>query len=330
MIFLTGGTGLLGLAILEAFRSHDIQCTALVRSSAGARTVAATGATPMTGSVDDPAVWRSITAASAIVHSAALLRSTEGWAAFERINVRGTSLAATRARELGIPMVHLSSVAVYGDVSRLPDRSVSEDHGWSSLPRQNLYACSKREAELAVWREVESGLDAIVLRPCPLYGSGDRLFIPRLAAAARRGWMPLVGKGDRPVPLVHAKSVAQAVVTALTASRAWGKAYNVTDDGEITAREIVAATEAGSGRRVRTFSVPIGAAFMLAGGFDIASHVLPAGRMPGTARTGIGYWRGGDPFDSSAAGRALGWAPRVDHSGALANAVEEQMAAGPV
>ncbi|HET7025961.1 MAG TPA: NAD-dependent epimerase/dehydratase family protein [Gemmatimonadales bacterium] len=328
MIFLTGGTGLLGLAVLEALRSSDLRCTALVRSPEGARTVAAFGATPMIGTVEDAAVWRSVTTASAIVHCAALLRSREGWAGFERVNILGTRLAAARARELEVPMVHLSSVAVYGDVSRRPDGSVSEGHAWTELPPQNLYARSKREAEQAVGREVDGGLRAIVLRPCPLYGAGDRLFIPRLVASARRGWMPLVGRGDRPVPLVHARSAAQAVVAALAARGSRGEAYNVVGDGTITARGIVTAAEAGSGRPIRTFPVPTALAFALADGFDIAARRVPAGRMPGTARTGIGYWRGGDPFDGSAIQRALGWAPRADHPREIAHAVREQMAAG--
>ncbi|MGH7532938.1 MAG: NAD-dependent epimerase/dehydratase family protein [Gemmatimonadales bacterium] len=328
MIFLTGGTGLLGIAILEALRSDNVRCTALVRSPEGARTVTSRGATPMVGSVEDPAVWRSITTATAIVHCAALLRSTEGWAAFERVNVLGTQLAAAQARELGIPLVHLSSVAVYGDASHLPDGSVSEGHEWSALPRHNLYARSKREAERAVQREMDRGLKAIVLRPCPLYGIGDRLFIPRMLTSARRGWMPLVGAGDRPVPLVHAKSAAQAVTAALAVREGWGQAYNVAGDGDVTAREIVAATKVGTGRRIRTFQLPIAAAFVLADGFDAAARILPPGRMPGTARTGIGYWRGGNPFDSSAAANALGWAPRVDHRRELADAVKRAMARG--
>ncbi|MGH7734869.1 MAG: NAD-dependent epimerase/dehydratase family protein, partial [Gemmatimonadales bacterium] len=295
-------------------------------SPEGASAVATRGAIPVIGTVEDPSVWKSITTASAVVHAAALLRSREGWAGFERVNIRGTRLAATRARELNVPLVHLSSVAVYGDVSHLPDRSVSESHTWAELPRQNLYARSKRETELAVRREMDRGLRAIVLRPCPLYGAGDRLFIPRLVASARRGWIPLVGAGDLPVPLVHARSVAQAVLAALAARGVWGQAYNVAGNGDVTAREIVAAAEAGSGRRIRTFVVPVEAAFALADGFDAVARLLPAGRMPGTARTGIGYWRGGNPFDSSAATNRLAWAPRVDHPRELARSVKEQMA----
>jgi len=30
-------------------------------------------------------------------------------------------------------------------------------------------------------------------------------------------------------------------------------------------------------------------------------------------RTAVGYWRGGDPYDASAARKILGWRPDIDH-----------------
>ena len=327
MILLTGGTGLVGLAILDQLKSQGRACTALVRTAEGAAVVSARGAIPLQGSVEDPTAWARVGGISAVIHAAALLRSREGWAAFARVNVGGTGLAAARARALGIRLIHLSSVAVYGDVSRLPDASVAEDHPWAPLSAPNVYAKSKREAERMVWSEAAKGLEAIVLRPCPVYGAGDRLFIPRLWAAARRGWMPLIGAGDRPVPLVHATSVARAVVAALEASDGSGRAYNVTGDGAVTAREIVAAAARGAGRPIRTLQVPERLAFGIADAADLAQRLLPAGRVPGTMRTGVGYWRGGDPFTSAAAGTILGWAPRVAHGEMIEHLVAERAGA---
>ena len=328
MILLTGGTGLVGLAILDELKSQGLACTALVRTADGGAAVSARGATPLLGGVDDAAVWAGIGGISTVIHAAALLRSREGWTAFARVNVGGTRLAAARARALGARFVHLSSVAVYGDVSRRPDASVAEDHPWSPMSSHNVYARSKREAERAVWSEAAKGLRAIVLRPCPVYGPGDRLFVPRLWAAARRGWMPLIGAADRPVPLVHSGSVARAVVAALTTPNGWGRAYNVTGDGPVTAREIVAAAARGAGRPIRTFPVPERLAFGLADVADLAQRLLPAGRVPGTMRTGVGYWRGGDPFDSGAASATLGWAPKVAHAELIEHLVAERAATG--
>lgn len=314
MIFVTGGTGLVGRAVLRELRTQRLPAIALVRDPSNAALVEALGARAAFGRVEDSDSWQRMEGVSAIVHAAALLRSPGGWPALARVNVEGARLAARCARTLGVPLVHLSSVAVYGDVSHADDGSVGE--GWPERPLapHNLYARSKREAEGAVRAEMASGLRAILLRPCPVYGEGDRLFLPRIVAAARRGWMPLIGAGDRPIPLVHATSVAGAVAAAIRSSAAWGRACNVTADGTITAAEVLAAAGRGAGRRIRTFRLPERGTLSAATLADALLALLPAGRLPGTLRTGIGYWRGGNPFDAAAARSALGWAPEVRHA----------------
>src|ERR671922_2014048 len=102
------------------------------------------------------------------------------------------------------------------------------------------YGRSKREAEQAVWRVAERGLRAIALRPCVIYGPHDRLFLPGLVRSAKRRVFPLFGAGDRPMAIVHARSVAEAVLAALDSRDGWGRSYNVTGDGAITPRQVVA------------------------------------------------------------------------------------------
>jgi nucleoside-diphosphate-sugar epimerase len=103
MLFLTGGTGLLGLHILDELRSRSIAVTALVRDAAGAEAVAARGARPVTGRVEEPATWEAIGECSAIVHGAAIIAGHYSWDRFHQVNVESTRLAGERARALGIP-----------------------------------------------------------------------------------------------------------------------------------------------------------------------------------------------------------------------------------
>jgi nucleoside-diphosphate-sugar epimerase len=92
---------------------------------------------------------------------------------------RGTRLAATTARRIGARLVHVSSVAVYGrrayDVEPL---SIGERYPFGPLEEHDYYARSKRLAEEVVRGEVDRGLEAVILRPCVIYGPGDRLFLP--------------------------------------------------------------------------------------------------------------------------------------------------------
>ena len=70
-VFLTGGTGYVGSAVLEALVKGGHHVDALVRNSEGASRVQARGATPVLGDVLQPASWRdAAVAADGAVHAA--------------------------------------------------------------------------------------------------------------------------------------------------------------------------------------------------------------------------------------------------------------------
>jgi len=320
MIFLTGGTGLIGRHILQSFSSTGVACMALARSDRAADLLRSLGAKPVRGRVEDPGLWTEIQDCNAIVHAAAIIADHAPWEAFEVINVRGTALAARRAAELAIPIVHISSVAVYGRSGNSDDGSVGEDFPFGPLSDHEYYARSKRLAEAVLWREILGGA-ACVLRPCLVYGPGDRLFLPRVVAAARRGWLPRVGPGQRPLALVHAASVAEAVRCALASEAAWGRAFNVANDAEIGQAEFIEAVAHGLGRPIRTVSVPEWAALLAARAGDAIRRVAGSDRAPSTLAGAVRFWRGGNPYRSAAARDRLGWRPDIHHGTLVAEAV---------
>jgi nucleoside-diphosphate-sugar epimerase len=320
MVFLTGGTGLLGLHILDELRSRSLPVTALVRDDAGARQVEARGARPVFGTVEDPATWAAVRDCRWIIHGAAIIAGRHSWDRFHAVNVEGTRLAAGRARQLGIPLVHISSVAVYGR-NYQPGTPVDESSSFAPLREQDYYARSKRMAEERVWEEAARGLRAAAIRPCVVYGEGDRLFLPRLVKTLSRSWrVPLIGGGTRPLALVHARNVAQAVASALEADAAWGQAYNVTNDDEITAKQFVQAVSRGLGRELGTITIPAAPAIFLARMADRVRRLFGPSRLPGSAVSAVRYWRGGNPYTSDKARRDLGWNPTIKHASGVENA----------
>ena len=321
-VFVTGGTGLVGGPVVRQLRQHGMTVDALVRSDAGAARMRELGANPVVGTIEDPRTWESLAGADGVIHVAALVAARTSWPTFFKINVEGTRLAAQAARRMGARLVHVSSVAVYGRqaMDEAPG-SRNERSPLGPLEEHDYYARSKRLAEEAVRAEVALGLEAVMLRPCVVYGEGDRLFLPKLAAVARRGWLPTVGTGDRPMALVHAESVAEAAIRALTTPGASSRIYNVANDGDITAREFVEALAEGLGRPVRTVRVPEEAALAAARGLQAVLRMFGPGLYPGTLTSAVNFWRGGNPYTSERAREELGWRPAVDHRGMIAAAV---------
>lgn len=315
MILLTGGTGLIGRHTLTALQQRGHRVVALARSQHSANALRAAGATVFEGDVADAETWNRVTGVSAIIHSAASVFTRSDWPGYIRTNVDATRLAAQRARTLGVPLIHISSVAVYGRHDILP---VREDAVIGPVETGEFYSRSKWLAEQAVWAEVTQGLQAVVLRPCVVYGEGDRLFLPKLVRIAQRGWFPLIGTGRQLLRLVYAGNVAEGIVTALEAQQ-WGKAFNLTNDDPITANELVDGLADGLQRKVRPIRMPAGLARFSAGVID-ALRPLSGSHLP-LVRGGVAFLSGGHPYTSAAAISELGWRPSHRHAAALPRAV---------
>jgi nucleoside-diphosphate-sugar epimerase len=322
MIFVTGATGLVGRHLLLELRDRGEHTMALVRDERGAEAVRALGATPVRGRVEDPALWRQVDDVSAIIHAAAMVTTRAGWAEYEAVNVNSVRLAATRARQLGVPVIHISSVAVYGPGGYLGDaESVDESFPLGATEGEAFYPRSKRLAEAALWEEAGRGARAIAFRPCVIYGEGDRQFLPRVVKFARSGWLPLLGGEHRPMALVHARHVAQAAALALALDRGWGRPFNLVDPQPLTAPELIEAIGEGLGRRVRPLPLP---ASLVDAGAWVADNLLERltpGGYPTRASGAIRFWRGAKPYKATAATRELQWRPTITPRQGVVNAV---------
>lgn len=323
-VFVTGGTGLVGSEVVRLLVARGASVEALVRDELGAARLRALGAAPAFGAVEDPRTWDAVGPTDGIVHAAAIVAARLPWQRFYQVNVEGTRLAAAAARRLGARLVHISSVAVYGrQAYDEPPFSRREDAPFGPLEEHDYYARSKRLAEEAVRAEFTRGLAAVMLRPCVVYGPGDRLFLPRLARLARHGWVPRVGAGTLPLALVHAESVADAALRALDLPAAVGRIYNVTCDGPVAHLQLVRGLAVGVGRPLRSVPVPVGAALALAGAAQLLLRVIGPGLYPGTLTGAVRFWRGGNPYAVERVREELAWNPAVNHEERIAALVRE-------
>ncbi len=317
-VFVTGGTGLVGTHVIAALRARGDAVRALARSEPAATALASRGAEPVRGDLDDHAALDAAMgrgAADAVVHAAAVVLSGGDWAGWHAINVAGTEAVASAAARHGVRVVHLSSVAVYGRATTYDGgrASVTEDFGLDrpASPR-DFYVRSKREAELALWRVAgATGLKAVALRPCVIYGEGDRHFSPRVARALARGLAPLIGPGDNRLSAVYAGNVAAAVLAALDHADVTGP-FNVTNDGTLTQREFLERFARGLGVPPRWMPVPVAVARGAARAWDAISIALPARARPMPLAQAVAWLAGENPYVSARAERELGWRPPYD------------------
>lgn len=327
-VLVTGGSGLVGSHVIDALRSRGTPVRALVRAPSRPM-VEALGAETVIGDITDPGAWRRAAAGvGAIVHAAALVAQPVAFATFEAVNVGGTRLAIAAARAAGARLVHISSVAVYGRGAAYAaarggeGRRITEDSPLGAIEPHDFYARAKRLAEAALWEETgRGGLWAVAIRPNVIYGERDRLFSPKVLRVVRLGVVPQIGAGTNRLSCVYGGNVAAAVVAALEADVPTGRAYNVTNDGDLTQREFLDAFAAALGRPLRRVPVPIGAAALGANLLAALHRLRRPDAYVGIGDAAVKFLAGENPFLSDRAHAELRWRPAVEPREAIRRTV---------
>lgn len=187
LVALTGGTGFLGRHVLTAFAAAGWRVRMLARRPETAPRTVET----VQGSLAEPdALSALVRGADAVVHMAGAIKARSR-AEFMAINRDGTEAlrAAWAAHAPAARFVLVSSLA-------------------AREPALSAYAASKAAGEAVLAKS-----DTVILRPCAIYGPGDRATLPMFRAACWPVQPVLNGPAAR-VALIHAADVASAVVAA--------------------------------------------------------------------------------------------------------------------
>ena len=320
----TGATGLVGMHLVPRLQRDGWTVRALVRDPARAGVLSRSDVTLATGDVLDPTSFtRAARGCDALFHAAAVITPLGGWEAFRRPNVEGTRNAIAAATSASARLIHVSSVAVYGDRDRYSadGRRTDETKTGGRIADDSYYARSKRESEELVFAaQREGALWATAVRPSVLYGPFDRQFVPRLARMLRRGVAPVIAGGRNTLAVVHAANVADGLVRAAAFDGANGKAYNLANDHDVTARAFFEHAAEGLDQRLRIVSVPM---VVARGAFVVANAVTPlvlGNRFKSVTASSFDFLARDNPFSSELARRELGWDPPVRPETGIADA----------
>ncbi|MBA3671852.1 MAG: NAD-dependent epimerase/dehydratase family protein [Gemmatimonadaceae bacterium] len=310
----TGATGLVGTHVVRRLQEEGWETRALVRDAARAGALSRSGVHLATGDILEPTGFaRAARGCDVVFHTAAAVTPAGGWEAFRRPNVEGTRNAVAAAAGAGARLVHVSSVAVYGESSRYRDGELTdEDAPLEALPESAHYARSKRESEALVLDAHQAGrLWATAVRPAVIYGPNDRQFVPRVARLLRYGVAPLIGGGQTRLSVVHAANVADGMIRAAAMDAAGGRAYNLANDDDITVADFFRLAAIGLDTRLRTVTVPRIVARAAIGLFSFIAPLVVGNRFNAVTSGSIDFLTRDNPFTSDRARKELHWTPVV-------------------
>jgi NADH dehydrogenase len=239
-VFVTGATGFVGRAVIQALRAegHVVRC--LVRRGSEADLHGFEAIERVEGDILGPVqtLEAEMAGCDTVVHLVGIIREhkTRG-ITFDRLHLVGTRNVIVAAATAGARrLLHMSALGTRANA-------------------RARYHRTKWAAEEAVRA---SGLAWTIFRPSVIYGPGDG-FLSLLAGMVRRmPVVPVIGDGRQrlqPVPIEH---VAQGFARAVTVETSVKQTYTVAGPDAVSMVELLQMIGAAMHRRVRLARVPMG------------------------------------------------------------------------
>ena len=253
-VFLTGGTGVLGRAVLPLLTAAGFQARALSRSPQNALSIRELGGEPVEANLNQPSdLRRAVAGCGAILHLAkhipptSEMRRPNAWAQndFLRREVTRALVEAAAAEDVSV-FIYPSVCRVYPDSG---DRWIDAE---SSTTQGAGLVQSTLEAEERVMGLGRTGRRSVVLRMGQFYGPESAQTVDEIRMARWRLVAPF-GRPEAYRCVIWIEDAATAITAAL-ASLAGG-IYDVVDDAPLTCRESIAALASAVGKR-KLFRLP--------------------------------------------------------------------------
>ncbi len=282
-IFLTGATGYIGSAVLDALVRAGHMVTALARDPARLALAGSPGVQPLAGDLSNAAAWAGPAEGHDVYIHAAFEWSARGPDTDSR--TIDALLAVAQRNPVQAPgraVIYTSGIWVLGN-TRHP---AEEDH-----PLQPAAHVAWRPGhEARVLQANGRGVRTMVVRPGIVYGGG-RGIIGEFFKSASNGLLRVIGPGQNHWPLVYDRDLADLYLRLAVNPDASG-VYHATDHGDERVNDVVGAIAAHMNVPPDIRHVPLAEAKAKQGPVAEALALDQVVRSPRA--------------------RALGWAPTLD------------------
>jgi len=184
MILVTGGTGLVGSHLLFELTKADQNIRALYRRTETIEKVK-TIFSYYSNNIDTqfkkiewvqadlndvPKLNAAFEGISHVYHCAALISfAPNDYAQLNKTNTEGTANIVNLCISHSIQkLCYVSSVATMG----VDPHKITEETSWKSEYVKNVYAITKHNAEMEVWRGIQEGVSSVIVNPGVILGAG--------------------------------------------------------------------------------------------------------------------------------------------------------------
>lgn len=253
-ILVTGAAGHIGRVLCRELSKRGFNVRAVVRRPESAIELPPDVELGWCGEIGPATAWprELFRGVDAVVHLAAKVHCRDARSEeFAAINVRAAETLLRAAGAQVRRFIYCSSVHAVANSSSRP--LTEHDECRPTTP----YGVSKRDGERAVQSMAQAtGVEAVVLRPAPVYGAGLPGDLMRLMQCAARGYPlpPELLRGRR--SLVYVENLVDAIISAVLHPAVGGETFFVSDGCDVTLAELLQASAAARGRCLRRLPIP--------------------------------------------------------------------------
>jgi dihydroflavonol-4-reductase len=299
-VFVTGGSGLIGGALVARLRARGDDVVALARSDAAAAKLQAAGARPVRGDVlDEASLVDGMRGCELVYHVAGIntFCPTDPAALFH-VNVRGAELAVRAAHAAGARRVVLTSSSSALGEARGTVGTEDSPHRGSYM---SVYERTKHEGELAAFAAAQrAGIELVAVNPSSVQGPGRAGGTGRIMIAYLNGRLKVFV--ETRISLVDIDDAVEAHV--LAADRGKPGARYLISGATLTSHEALELVSRVAGVRHDVRFLPAFVARAAGAGVELAFRARE--RKPPVCREMINTMLHGHHYDGSRASAELG------------------------
>ena len=325
-VLVTGASGFLGSHICAALVARGDTVRALYRRReppAALRELPADRVELFPADLSDPArVREAVAGVEAVIHSAALAADWGPYDLFKRHNVDATVTLLDAAEAAGCRrLVFISSAVVHGFGVHVDS---TEDGPY--YPLRYPYQQTKKLAEDLALALNRDAFRVTAIRPCNVYGPGDRTSTYAMYAAILDGTFGYIGGGEAYTCPIYIDDLCRGVLAALDRPEAGGEAIILTDGEKVRWRDYVQVMFEAAGTAKRPVNLPKAFAFAAAGVMPGAAKLLRSTCAPALTLYRVEQGSRHYHFSNAKARRLLGFEPRVFYREGLRRTAEAYLA----
>jgi dihydroflavonol-4-reductase len=266
----TGATGFIGSHLVERLLSEGAAVRCLLRSvsprGGASRHLPAQGARAILGDlITGAGLDAALDGADIVFHVAGVTKALHK-SDYYLGNVQATRNLLRAMSNSSARLIHVSSLAAMGpSPDGTPLREDSTPHPLTH------YGKSKLEGEQAVRASSLCGR-ATVIRPPVVYGPRD-VDVYQVFKAAASGALVRIGRPESYFSFIYIADLIDGLILAAQRPQAAGEVYFLANPGPVSWTEFSATAALTMVKRIRTFVLPVGAAYLAGCLADLLSRI---------------------------------------------------------